>query len=71
MLVSNSRYNDPLLAAWQKMAAGDDAYPSNPGLLHDVIPAASALGLSAADAEHARVWIESRQSLSSPDRYRW
>jgi hypothetical protein len=60
MLVSNSRYNDPMLGVWRAMTATDAAYASNPVLVHSLLSAARALGLSAADAEQARVWIASR-----------
>jgi hypothetical protein len=59
-LASNSRYHDPLVAAWRAMAATDTDYLSNPLVVHDIDAASRALGLSAADAERARVWIASR-----------
>ncbi len=62
MLVSNSRYNDPLLAMWRSLTATDDAYASSPVLVHDIASAARALGLAAADAERTREWIEARVS---------
>jgi len=60
ILVSKSKYNNPLLAAWQAMTATDTAYPSDPALAPDILAAACALGLSAEDAERARVWIHER-----------
>ena len=60
VLASNSKYNDPLLAVWRAMVSGDAAYLSNPVVVHDISSAAHALGLSAAETEHARGWIESR-----------
>jgi hypothetical protein len=67
MLVSNSAYNDPMLAAWRAMTATDAAYPSNPIFVHDIPSAARVLGLSAVDAERARVWIEARIGRISGD----
>ncbi|HLI66000.1 MAG TPA: hypothetical protein VKU90_06515 [Caulobacteraceae bacterium] len=60
MLVSNSRYNDPLLAMWRTLTATDAAYPSNPKLAPNIVAAAKALGLSDADAEQVRAWIEAQ-----------
>jgi hypothetical protein len=60
MLVSNSKFNVPLLAAWGAINATDETYPSNPLVVRDVHAASQALGLSAAEAERASVWIESR-----------
>ena len=60
LLVSNSRYNDPLLAVWGAMTAMDPAYPSRPVVVADIGAAARGLGLSAADAEQARLWILAR-----------
>ena len=60
MLASNSKYNDPLVAIWRAMIATDADYLSDPVIVHDIHSAARALGLSAADAERARVWIELR-----------
>jgi hypothetical protein len=60
ILASKSKYNDPLLAIWRAMTATDPAYLSNPVVVHDIHSASRALGLSAADADRARVWIESR-----------
>jgi hypothetical protein len=60
MLSSNSTYNDPLVAVWRAMTATDADYLSNPVIVHDIHSASRALGLSAADAERARAWIESR-----------
>ncbi len=60
VLASNSKYNDPLVAVWRAMTATDADYLSNPVVVHDIHSASYALGLSAADAERARVWIESR-----------
>ena len=65
MLASDSRYNDPLVAAWRVMTATDADYLSNPVVVHDIHSASRALGLSAADAEQARVWIESRIGATS------
>ena len=31
MLVSNSKYNDPMIAVWRAMTATDATYPSNLG----------------------------------------
>jgi hypothetical protein len=59
-LVSNSAYNNPMLAAWQAMTITDAAYPSNPVFTHDIASASRVLGLSAADAKRARLWIEAR-----------
>ena len=66
ILASNSKYNDPLLAVWRAMTATDAAYPSNPVIVRDIPSAARALGLSAPDAETARLWIESRIATPSP-----
>jgi hypothetical protein len=63
ILASNSKYNDPLLAVWQAMNATDAAYFSNPEVVHDLRSASRVLGLSAADAERACLWIESRIGL--------
>jgi hypothetical protein len=60
MLVSNSRYNDPLLAAWRAMVATEPDYPSRPDVVRDLHSASRALGLSAVEAEEVRVWIVSR-----------
>lgn len=60
ILVSNSRYNDPLLDVWRTMAGTDPGYASNPLLVKDVAAAARALDLSAADTERVRQWIRSR-----------
>jgi len=60
MLVSNTKYNDPLMAVWRGMTATDSDYASNPAIVHDIHSASRALGLSAVDADYARVWIESR-----------
>ena len=60
ILASNSKYNDPLVAVWRAMVANDADYLSSPVVVHDIHSASRALGLSAADAERARVWIESR-----------
>jgi hypothetical protein len=67
VLASNSKYNDPLVAVWRAMTATDGAYLSNPVVVHDILSAARALGLAAADAERARVWIESRIGRISED----
>jgi hypothetical protein len=67
ILVSNSRYNNPLLAVWRALTAGDAAYRSNPVVVHDIESASLALDLSAADSECARVWIESRIGQISRD----
>ena len=67
ILASNSKYNDPLLAVWRAMTATDPAYPSSPEVVRDIPSAARALGLSAADAERARAWIESRIAAASPN----
>lgn len=60
MLVSNSRYNDALLAVWRTMTATDGAYSSDPVLVHDIHSASRALGLPVEEAERARIWINSR-----------
>ena len=65
ILASNSKYNDPLLAVWRAMTATDADYLSNPVVVLDIHSAARALGLSAADAERARVWIEARIGRTS------
>ena len=65
LLVSNSKYNDPMLAAWRTMTATDPTYPSSPAFAPDVLSAPEVLGLSAADAERARVWIESQVAHAS------
>ncbi|HXQ12319.1 MAG TPA: hypothetical protein VN805_15085 [Caulobacteraceae bacterium] len=65
ILVSNSRYNDPFLAMWRTLAATDATYASNPELVHDIDSAAQALGLSAADAEQVRAWIDSQIERTS------
>jgi len=67
ILATNSRYNDPLLAVWQAIATLDADYPSNPTIERDIPSAARALGLSAAEAEDARLWIESRVAEASRD----
>ncbi len=59
-LVSNSTFNDPLLAAWRAMTVTDPRYASNPVLVHDIPSAARAMGLSPAEGERARIWIEAR-----------
>jgi hypothetical protein len=69
MLASNSRYNDPLMAVWRAMTATDDAYRSNPEVVQDVLSASRALGLSEAEAERARAWIELRTAGIAPDGY--
>ncbi|MDP3174659.1 MAG: hypothetical protein Q8M88_09525 [Phenylobacterium sp.] len=58
MLVSNHRYNDPMLSAWRTMTATDADYASEPVIVHDLPTAARTLGLTPAEAEHAGVWIE-------------
>jgi hypothetical protein len=69
ILASSSTYNDPLVAIWQAMAATDANYLSNPVVVRDIHAASRALGLSAADAERARIWIESRIGrISEPSR---
>jgi hypothetical protein len=67
ILVSNSTYNDPLVAVWRAMTGTDADYLSNPIVVADIQSASRALGLSAADAERARVWIESRIGRISED----
>ena len=62
VLATNSKFNDPLLAVWRAMTATDAAYLSNPIVVPDLSSASRALGLSAAEAERARIWIESRIS---------
>ncbi|HEY3695812.1 hypothetical protein [Phenylobacterium sp.] len=66
-LASNSKFNDPLLAVWRVIAATDPDYLSNPLIVHDIESASRALGLLAVEADHARVWIESRIAGISPD----
>src|SRR5579871_108581 len=60
VLVSNSRYNDPLLAMWRLLSAMDASYASNPELANDVGAAARELGLSDAEAEQVKAWIEAQ-----------
>ena len=67
-LVSNSKYNDPLLAVWRAMTAPEANYLSNPVVVHDVDTASRALGLSAADADEARAWVKSRVERSRLNR---
>ena len=68
MIASDSnKYNEPLLAVWRAMTATDAAYLSNPVVVHDLAFASRALGLSEADAESARAWIEFRVGRLSPD----
>lgn len=67
MLVSNSRYNDPLLEVWQAIVATDPAYPSAPVFMSGIHDAARALGLSEADAERLWLWIQSRIAGVSGD----
>ena len=66
-LVSNSKYNDPMLAVWRAMTATDAAYASNPVLAQSLLSASRALGLSAEDTERMRVWIASRIAGISGD----
>jgi hypothetical protein len=69
VLASNSTYNDPLVAVWRAMTATDADYLSNPVVVLDIHSAARVLGLSAADAERARAWIEARiRRTSEPSR---
>ena len=65
MLVSHSKYNDPLLAAWQAMTSTDAAYASEPVFLDSIASASRALGLSAADAEQVRGWIRAQIGRST------
>jgi hypothetical protein len=67
MLASNSKYNDPMLAVWRGMTATDATYLSSPVLVRDIDSASCALGLSTADADLVRVWIESRIGRKLPD----
>ncbi len=65
VLVSNSRYNDPLLEVWRTMSATDAGYASNPELSRDVHAAAESLGLSPADAADVQAWIEAEVARAS------
>lgn len=65
VLVSNSRYNDPLLNVWRAMTASDDAYASSPEFVHDIPTAAHALGLSGADADDVQTWIAAQLGQAS------
>ena len=58
VLASNSIFNDFLAAAWRAMVAPDASYPSNPVVVRDIDGAARALGLTPAQADQARAWIE-------------
>jgi len=68
ILVSNSRYNDPLLAMWRTLSATDAGYAYDPELVPDIGSAARAHDLGAADAEQLRSWIERQlgRTLASP-----
>ena len=60
ILTSNSMFNDFLIAAWRAMVGPDASYPSSPVVVRDLDGAARALGLSEAEAETVRLWIEAR-----------
>jgi hypothetical protein len=60
VLASNSTFNDFLVAAWRAMVGPDASYPSDPVIVRDLDSAARALGLSPAQSEQARLWIEAR-----------
>ena len=60
ILVSNSKYNDHLVAAWKAMTVTDPTYPTNPETATTVLEACVRHGLSRDDAAAAAVWIDQR-----------
>jgi hypothetical protein len=62
ILVSNSRFNDPLLAMWRTLLITDPAYASNPEMVHDIHAAAADLGLDDAGAAELQSWIDARRA---------
>ncbi len=65
ILVSDSKYDDPLLAAWEAMASAGAEYFSNPVLVKHIRAASQALGLSPSDAQLLRSRIEARIGRSA------
>ena len=65
IIVSNSRYNDPLLAVWRTLVATDDSYAANPEHVPTFQAAAHALALSQADANELERWIEAQLARMS------